>query len=371
MLENLIVLDTPDRSARQNRCFDPYREYIGAGYYIGVRLAREARRRLMDIVTSDVYLETKKHPNKAACVTEMVTPFTDKLLLGGTIPSICMSLESPLNNKKYYHNVKHYAGRFHHSYQFRGIKDRLLGTDTIFHPIVFPMDTKNPLPLRPWTKRKYLVLVNSNKRSVYQNWRNCKECARSIVARVRAMYYYTVDPWMRIREGYRDRVEAIKYFASQSELELYGFGWDQPIRGYEKDYHHAALKAYKGTILGGLRGKRDIISRYKFALCFENCVFPGYVTEKIFDCFLAGCIPVYYGAPDVSDFIPRECFIDLRQFEDFPMLDSFLSEMTEGQAKCYIDAATDFLSSATFEKFTADYFVNDVLNVIEEELQSK
>lgn len=51
--------------------------------------------------------------------------------------------------------------------------------------------------------------------------------------------------------------------------------------------------------------KLGTLRHFRFALCFENCVFPGYVTEKVFDCFLSGCVPIYLGAPDITDFIPK------------------------------------------------------------------
>jgi len=43
----------------------------------------------------------------------------------------------------------------------------------------------------------------------------------------------------------------------------------------------------------------------------------GYVTEKIFDCFYAGTIPLYLGASDIPELIPKEAFIDCRQFSSW------------------------------------------------------
>lgn len=42
--------------------------------------------------------------------------------------------------------------------------------------------------------------------------------------------------------------------------------------------------------------KINYMSKFKFNLCPENSDYPGYVTEKIFDSFKAGCIPIYWGA---------------------------------------------------------------------------
>lgn len=43
----------------------------------------------------------------------------------------------------------------------------------------------------------------------------------------------------------------------------------------------------------------------------ENSLTRDYVTEKVYDGLVAGCIPVYWGAPNVADFIPdRNAIID-------------------------------------------------------------
>jgi hypothetical protein len=367
MAQGLIIIDSEHPLVRQNRCFDPAHEYTGCGHSINVRLAREARRRGMDVATADVYLAMAKRPARAVCLTDMVTPFTDKLLSKGVQAGICLSLESPLNAKTFYHNIVHYAGRFRHNYQFRGTQERLLGTGTVFHPIVFPMETREPMILQPWDKRKYLALVNSNKRAFYNSWRSINKIARSMVSQIRSRYLYAVDPWMRIREIYKDRIEAIYYFSRGTDFHLFGIAWEQPIQGFGPDYHQAALKVYRGIIPPVLQRKREVMSDFRFAICFENCAFPGYVTEKIFDCFLAGCIPVYFGAPDITDFVPSQAFVDYRRFGDYADLDRFLRGMTEPDARSYLDAAREFLASPAFNKFTVDYFVNDILNVMEQQ----
>lgn len=52
-----------------------------------------------------------------------------------------------------------------------------------------------------------------------------------------------------------------------------------------------------------------LYSQYKFIICFENSKTPGYITEKIFNVFLSKSIPIYDGAPDITDFISERSFI--------------------------------------------------------------
>ena len=41
--------------------------------------------------------------------------------------------------------------------------------------------------------------------------------------------------------------------------------------------------------------KRKWLEGYKFNICFENASYPGYLTEKLFDAYACGCIPIYWG----------------------------------------------------------------------------
>ncbi len=64
--------------------------------------------------------------------------------------------------------------------------------------------------------------------------------------------------------------------------------------------------------LGGqpIPDKMSVLSQYRFALCFENDLYPGYVTEKPFDAWMAGCIPIYWGL-DVTQQIAPDSLINV------------------------------------------------------------
>ena len=46
--------------------------------------------------------------------------------------------------------------------------------------------------------------------------------------------------------------------------------------------------------------KLEFMSPYKFMIAFENSSYPGYVTEKIYECFFTNTIPIYWGSPTLS-----------------------------------------------------------------------
>ncbi len=59
-----------------------------------------------------------------------------------------------------------------------------------------------------------------------------------------------------------------------------------------------------------------VSSRHKFTLAFENSLALDYVTDKLFDVWIAGSVPVYLGAPNVSEFAPSaHCYIDVADFD--------------------------------------------------------
>ena len=52
-----------------------------------------------------------------------------------------------------------------------------------------------------------------------------------------------------------------------------------------------------------------LFNEFKFIICFENSKTIGYITEKIFNVFLAKSIPIYDGDPKINDFIEKNTYI--------------------------------------------------------------
>ena len=58
--------------------------------------------------------------------------------------------------------------------------------------------------------------------------------------------------------------------------------------------------------------KLGFLPHFRFNLAFENERSPGYLTEKIGDAFMAGCIPIYRGDPFVRRTFSPGAFIHVR-----------------------------------------------------------
>lgn len=66
----------------------------------------------------------------------------------------------------------------------------------------------------------------------------------------------------------------------------------------------------------------DIMQNYTCALVVENCDAEGYVSEKVYDAFMAGCLPLYYGAvsPRLESHVRRQVLgTDAVEDDDAPV----------------------------------------------------
>ena len=123
---------------------------------------------------------------------------------------------------------------------------------------------------------------------------------------------------------------------------------------------------------GGVDSKLDTFRLYRYALCFENLHHPfwssGYVSEKIFDCMIADCVPVYYGASNIEKYIPENCFIDFRAFADFEALDAFLVALSDEDYLNYIKNIRAFLRKhhATY-RYSCDRLYETVEKLVRSE----
>lgn len=203
-------------------------------------------------------------------------------------------------------------------------------------------------PIWNQQNRKFLVIINANKL-----------------------------PRIYWQELYTERLRAIEFFSRTNDIDLYGVGWNQPpyrvgktwvpytlrstyrtlLHHYHQFFPDPQLEAARRVYRGSAKSKSETLGQYTFALCFENAILKGWITEKIFDCFFAGTIPIYWGAPDITDYIPAECFIDMRQFSNYADLRTYLKLLNPSDIQRYRENARHFLQSPRFYPFTKQAFV--------------
>lgn len=75
---------------------------------------------------------------------------------------------------------------------------------------------------------------------------------------------------------------------------------------------------------------------YKFVICFESAKQNGYISEKIVNGMLGNCIPIYYGADDISEHFNEKCFINTNKFKEFEECIEFIKKI-DNDDKLYIE----------------------------------
>jgi hypothetical protein len=176
---------------------------------------------------------------------------------------------------------------------------------------------------------------------------------------------------------YTERVSAIRWFEQHApqDFDLYGVDWNMPAvpagyggkvlrRAYRLLTKYIKLHPFP-SYRGRIEHKKAVLQRTRFAICYENVHdLPGYITEKIFDCFFSGCIPVYWGANNVTDYIPTDCFIDRRQFADTEAVYQHLKAITEDEFRGYQQRIAFFLASDAARPFGSEFFAETIVNTI-------
>jgi hypothetical protein len=71
--------------------------------------------------------------------------------------------------------------------------------------------------------------------------------------------------------------------------------------------------------------KIAISTQYKFQICLENDLFPGYVTEKPLEAWLSGSVPVYSGLDSMSILNPKA----ILNLSDFSNLNALVDKVRE------------------------------------------
>ena len=180
-------------------------------------------------------------------------------------------------------------------------------------------------------------------------------------------------------ELYTKRIEFIRWFEKyhSEEFDLYGTGWNKYhfrgskiIRVFNRIPYIPELFAnFTGQIYPSYKGlvdsKYETMQNYKFAICYENIKDQnGYITEKIFDCFFAGCVPIYWGAKNITEHIPKECFIDRRDFKNYEDIYRYISSMDKKTYINYINNIENFLNSSKVDQFRAQNFADTIVSEI-------
>ncbi len=155
-------------------------------------------------------------------------------------------------------------------------------------------------------------------------------------------------------ELYSERLRAIEYFEKNcpENFDFYGVGWNP-------EEH----RCYKGKV----DNKTDFFHKYRFSICYENMRnIKGYISEKILDCLTSGIVPIYAGADDIANYVPKDCFIALDDYDDYDSLTEYLINMSKEEYNNYLAAADRFLKSDEKSYFESKFYVECLYRVFKD-----
>jgi hypothetical protein len=180
------------------------------------------------------------------------------------------------------------------------------------------------------------------------------------------------------RNLHHRRVEAIRFFEQHApgKFALYGHGWDIPpvapgVAGRLMKRLNEWKRRWKPgpppfpSYRGRIDRKPEILDRARFSICYENSRgSPGYLSEKIFDCFTSGCVPVYIGTHHAAPPIPAECYIDGDAFATPHDMLAFLDRVDAARFTEYQAAIRRFLASPGAIRFTNAWWCDTLVTGI-------
>ena len=188
------------------------------------------------------------------------------------------------------------------------------------------------------TDRHGIILVNSNKRAALSDG-----------------------------ELYTERLRALKHFSANGSIDLWGRLWENGLGDLEAEFGEAVRRSLRGPV----DDKYEAMSRYRFAICYENMVLDGWITEKLFDCLYAGVVPIYLGAPDIDDAVNPDCYIDARRFASYDEMQRYLDALSPAEYDRFRAAGRDYIASEQFRQFSPDAFADRFIDDIEAHLRER
>lgn len=104
--------------------------------------------------------------------------------------------------------------------------------------------------------------------------------------------------------------------------------------------------------------KISFLRDYKFNIAFENSSAPGYITEKLVDCYMANTVPIYWGSEgDVTPY-PKESMICANDYPDLESLCARIKEVDENDELYF-----KILAANPFRPENKDYLPNFNLQI--------
>jgi len=297
-----------------------------------VQLVLELKKIGYKVHTLDVYKKNNIIPD--VCIIFDIPPIHIKKIINNKTKTIVLLREADMISKRNYDIKRHKEFDYILTW-----KRKLVDNKKYFYIPSAKVDIQKKVDVKNYNDRKLCTLINSNLSSSFKG------------------------------ELYSKRLEIIKWFEKNhlKEFDLWGYGWNEyRFKILNRIVFKTKLFAPKRLSYKGMaKDKLETMSKYKFSICFENtCLIDDYISEKIFDSFLAGSVPIYFGAPNIQEHIPKGCFIDFREFKRYEELYDYIKKLDEKSYMRYIVNINSYLLSEQFENFFVTSWKESILNLV-------
>jgi hypothetical protein len=225
--KKVVVFDVIGPYSRENMTFDETVAKEKWYNYSSAYLYQECLKRGIQLITPDVYFALPEKPKRAIAVRERDdADMSVSLALkrAGVKLVFVRSSENPLYACQFYWNLPRISKEFDYAIVMRGVRD-WVKAPCQFVPQYTPHGYYAHIrELQPdFHKKKFLTMIQRNARV---HW------MRRTYANV--MNFFKPMPNFVNREGYLDRLEAIRHFSKHPDFDLYGLDWNKPRSLYEK-----------------------------------------------------------------------------------------------------------------------------------------
>lgn len=107
--------------------------------------------------------------------------------------------------------------------------------------------------------------------------------------------------------------------------------------------------------------KVKLLEKYRWNICFENSLYSGYITEKLLEAKVAGCIPIYYGDRSVGNDFNVRSFINYLDYDSPEHLLNHIKEI-EKSPEIFKDFVEQPLFNDTVTLNELYVFLRKILN---------
>ena len=126
---------------------------------------------------------------------------------------------------------------------------------------------------------------------------------------------------------------------------------------------------YKNNINGAVKNKIEFLSSYKFSIAMENSEVDGYTSEKIYESFISGTIPIYFGNYMIDEYFNPKSLILIKSKKDLYNKIEFIKKV-DNNNKLYKSILRQNIfinNNIKIQKDLDEEKINFFLNIFEQE----